>query len=309
MGEEAVPVTLHVYELSNGLARALSMQLLGKQIDGVWHTAVVVHGVEHYYGGGLQQAVPGQTPFGPPYTIIDLGNTEVPPELVQDFVQDQATTFSAAKYDLFHHNCNHFSNELSTFLVGHGIPEHITSLPQEVLATPFGQMIAPMLGGMQQQLGSVGQPPLGVPPTASQSQPSAAPLQGAGAGARPPASQPSSSNRPNATAATAREISAATATAVQDMGIPMRGTGAEQLQETAGVPSEAAALRGGAGAKPAAANSGVSQVAAENANSMDLGTSAIDQVAGAGTTANVAAGAKPQPSTKPSPAFDPMKKA
>ena len=65
---------------------------------------------------------------------------------------------------------------------------------------------------------------------------------------------------------------------LQDMGIPMRGTGAEQLHETAGVPSEAAALRGGAGIKPAAANSGVSQVAAENASSMDLGTSAIDQV-------------------------------
>ena len=105
MGEEAVPVTLHVYDLSNGLARALSMQLLGKQveetcnlkpvlwstqrpgsqlfhasqpfctvqIDGVWHTAVVVHGTEHYYGGGLQQAVPGQTPFGPPFTVIELG--------------------------------------------------------------------------------------------------------------------------------------------------------------------------------------------------------------------------------------------
>ena len=62
------------------------------------------------------------------------------------------------------------------------------------------------------------------------------------------------------------------------MGIPMRGTGAEQLRETSGVPSEAAALRGGPGIKPSASNSGVSQVAAENANSMDLGTSAIDQV-------------------------------
>ena len=62
------------------------------------------------------------------------------------------------------------------------------------------------------------------------------------------------------------------------MGIPVRGTGAEQLRETAGVPSEAAALRSATGPKPSAPNSGVSQVAAENANSMDLGTSAIDQV-------------------------------
>ncbi len=51
------------------------------------------------------------------------------------------------------------------------LQDHITSLPQEVLATPFGQMIAPMLGGMQQQLGSVGQPPLGAPTASTPSIP------------------------------------------------------------------------------------------------------------------------------------------
>ncbi len=30
------PVQLYVYDLSNGLARSLSFQLTGKQIDGVW---------------------------------------------------------------------------------------------------------------------------------------------------------------------------------------------------------------------------------------------------------------------------------
>ncbi|KAK9862241.1 hypothetical protein WJX84_006612 [Apatococcus fuscideae] len=306
MADDSYPVKLHVYDLSNGLARSLSMQLLGKQIDGVWHTAVVAHGIEHYYGGGLQQAVPSQTPFGQPVQVIKLGETQLPADLVQEFVQDQADTFTAFNYDLFHHNCNHYSNELSNFLVGHGIPDHITSLPQEVLATPFGQMIAPMLGGMQQQLGSVGQPPLGASATAAGS--SASSSQSAASQASPH-SAASGGGVSNATSATAREISAATATAVQDMGIPVRGTGAEQLRETAGVPSEAAALRSATGPKPSAPNSGVSQVAAENANSMDLGTSAIDQVAGAGTTANVAAGGVPQPAKSPSPAYNPLKKS
>lgn len=48
-------------------------------------------------------------------------------------------------YDLFLHNCNNFTNDFAMFLVGKGIPEHITSLPQTVLDTPFGQMLKPQL--------------------------------------------------------------------------------------------------------------------------------------------------------------------
>ena len=48
-------------------------------------------------------------------------------------------------YDLFMHNCNNFSNDFAMFLVGKGIPDHITSLPQTVLNTPFGQMLKPQL--------------------------------------------------------------------------------------------------------------------------------------------------------------------
>jgi thiol-disulfide isomerase/thioredoxin len=51
-------------------------------------------------------------------------------------------------YDLFLHNCNNFSNDFAMFLVGKGIPAHITSLPQDVLNTPFGQMLKPQLDAM-----------------------------------------------------------------------------------------------------------------------------------------------------------------
>jgi hypothetical protein len=30
------PVKLYVYDLSNGMVRAMSMQLVGRQIDGIW---------------------------------------------------------------------------------------------------------------------------------------------------------------------------------------------------------------------------------------------------------------------------------
>lgn len=46
------------------------------------------------------------------------------------------------KYHLFNHNCNTFSNEVAQFLTGKRIPSYITDLPQEVMSTPFGAMIA-----------------------------------------------------------------------------------------------------------------------------------------------------------------------
>lgn len=43
------------------------------QIMGVWHTAIVVGGVEYYYGGAVQQAPAGCTPFGQPLDVVPLG--------------------------------------------------------------------------------------------------------------------------------------------------------------------------------------------------------------------------------------------
>jgi len=37
-------VVLYLYDLSNGLAKAMSRRLVGKQIDGIWHTGIVVYG-------------------------------------------------------------------------------------------------------------------------------------------------------------------------------------------------------------------------------------------------------------------------
>ena len=58
------PVKLHVYDLSGGMAKAMSQQLVGKQIDGVWHTGIVVYNKEYYFGGRISYDPPARTPFG-----------------------------------------------------------------------------------------------------------------------------------------------------------------------------------------------------------------------------------------------------
>lgn len=144
---ETYPVKLYIYDLSRGMARQLSHVMLGKQLDGVWHTAIVVHGKEYFFAGdGINSCPPGGTPIGGPDSIVDLGSTEVSAELFMEYLNTLAeSTFSRDNYNLFEHNCNSFSNEVAQFLTGRKIPSYITDLPSEVLSTPFGQALRPLL--------------------------------------------------------------------------------------------------------------------------------------------------------------------
>ena len=53
------------------------------------------------------------------------------------------------------------------FLVGKGIPDHITSLPQTVLNTPFGQMIKPQLDNAMRGVTQAPVPPNNIPQAAA----------------------------------------------------------------------------------------------------------------------------------------------
>lgn len=68
-------VQLYVYDLSNGMARMMSLPLTGKQIDGIWHTSIVVYGREIYYGQGISECRPGMSHHGRPLQVIDFGKT------------------------------------------------------------------------------------------------------------------------------------------------------------------------------------------------------------------------------------------
>ena len=72
------PVTLYVYDLSQGMARSLGPSLGLANLEGVWHTAIVVHNTEIFFGGsGIEHCQPGRTMLGEPLEKRNLGNTSI----------------------------------------------------------------------------------------------------------------------------------------------------------------------------------------------------------------------------------------
>ncbi|KAK1437365.1 hypothetical protein QVD17_03156 [Tagetes erecta] len=161
MAEEGYKVCLHAYDLSGGLARQLSMSFLGKAIEAIWHTGVVVYGTEYYFGGGIQQIPAGTAPYGSPLRVIDLGVTHVPKDVFEEYLQEISPRYTQESYSLMTHNCNNFSNEVAQFLVGTSIPDYILNLPNEVMSSPMGALIMPMIQNLETTLraGAVPQAP------------------------------------------------------------------------------------------------------------------------------------------------------
>jgi len=154
MSDKGYKVRLHMYDITRGMARMFSQQFIGKQLEGVWHTGVVVYGKEYFWGGIIQQEDPGATHYGIPTKTIDIGETFIPKDLFDQYIAEISVNYNLSTYNLLNNNCNNFSNEVCTFLTGTGIPADITGLPDEILRTPFGQMIKPLLEQMENSVKS-----------------------------------------------------------------------------------------------------------------------------------------------------------
>jgi hypothetical protein len=156
MGDEGGhTVKLRVYDLSLGMAKTMSLQLVGEQFDLIPHTGVEVYGVEFFFGGGVQQLSPAtvEATFGmKPVEVLELGTTEMPRTVFDEFLQEISPRFSSSTYNLFTHNCNNFTDEVVQFLLGEGIPKRILDLPQRFLATPLGSSLRPVFDQQAQTM-------------------------------------------------------------------------------------------------------------------------------------------------------------
>ncbi|XP_057323165.1 uncharacterized protein LOC130666320 isoform X1 [Microplitis mediator] len=145
--EMGTKVELYVYDLSKGAAAIMSQLLIGRHIDGIWHTAIVAYGREYFFGpSGIQSIRPGGTVLGEPLRVEKLGDTFLPYSVFLEYINGLGTSkFAAGTYHLLRVNCNNFSDEVSSFLVGSGIPKYILDLPEEIIKTPVGQALAPLI--------------------------------------------------------------------------------------------------------------------------------------------------------------------
>lgn len=55
------------------------------------------------------------------------------------------------KYNLVHNNCNHFTDNICSFLTGKGLPDYIMKQIDTIKGTGLGQALLPMLEKMGQQ--------------------------------------------------------------------------------------------------------------------------------------------------------------
>lgn len=145
----STPVRLHIYDVSQGMARNFSEPLLGMNVQGIWHTGIVAYGKEFYFGAGITADSPGCTPFGKPIEVLEIGTTTVPLRLLSRFLDALQAKYTADTYHLLDNNCNNFTADLSMFLTGERIPERISGLPERVLGSALGKLIRPLIDNME----------------------------------------------------------------------------------------------------------------------------------------------------------------
>lgn len=87
-------VHLLVYDLSRGLARQMSLGLLGFQLDAIYHTSIELQGREYVYDGGIISIVPGTSHLGQPLERLHLGKTDLPMDVIGDYLESIRSVFT-----------------------------------------------------------------------------------------------------------------------------------------------------------------------------------------------------------------------
>lgn len=77
-------------------------------------------------------------------------------EIFEDYLREIQDRYTMQTYNLLCHNCNNFSDEVLQFLTGSGLPPDIVNLPSEVMDSPLGAMIAPLISQFEAALNQPG---------------------------------------------------------------------------------------------------------------------------------------------------------
>ncbi|OEH76430.1 hypothetical protein cyc_05486 [Cyclospora cayetanensis] len=133
-------VSLRVFDLSRGKVEIYGSLFLNDRKKGIWHTSVCVFSKEYFYMSTICVCLKG---FGWPgeellTDEIQMGCTDATEEELEAYLHLQHGLFTPDRYDVFVHNCNHFSQSVLRFL-------DIATLPDRVLDTVLGKIVRPFV--------------------------------------------------------------------------------------------------------------------------------------------------------------------
>jgi len=157
VGTKPEVVELAMYDISGGKGKYIpSFLTSGHKFEGIWHTGVLVFGKEYWYGGGVFQSTPAKTPFGEPLRIVRLGKTLRSQKELMRYISDELRhQYTYGTYDVFTHNCNCFSNDVTRFLLDSAqIPEEVRLQPKWAEGGVAVKLLRPILNRALGQFGS-----------------------------------------------------------------------------------------------------------------------------------------------------------
>ena len=150
MSEEK-EVWLYQYDLTNGIGPKICKFMTGIEIEGVWHTSLVVYGKEYFFGGGIQSDLPGFTPYGTPLKKSLLGKTTKTQKEFEDYLYTLGDVYNADNYHIYKNNCNHFTNAIALYLCNKPVPDDIVNQYKTLEGTAFGQWLISRLDAINEQ--------------------------------------------------------------------------------------------------------------------------------------------------------------
>lgn len=124
---EGAHVQLRLYNIDRWGLAPMGARLLKKDVDGIYHVGVAVHGKEFWFDHQVNMLelvdVDYVRGFGPAY-VYDMGRTGMGVEEVEEFVFGaMEDSYNMDTYDCFFHNCHHFANDVCVKLTGNQVPQ------------------------------------------------------------------------------------------------------------------------------------------------------------------------------------------
>ncbi|KAH7388342.1 hypothetical protein KP509_16G071000 [Ceratopteris richardii] len=98
---------------------------------GIYHSGIEVYGMEYAYGAhdyptsGIFEVEPQQCPGFKFRKSLTVGTVRLSADKFREFVEELATKYTGASYNMLFKNCNHFCDDVCMRLVNEHIPDWV----------------------------------------------------------------------------------------------------------------------------------------------------------------------------------------